>query len=260
MWAGRATLALLAARPCYGCPRAVGPRIRRRHHKRAAGLAAAARDGSGRTGARSYRRARSCRCSRRRRSTRRKTYYVFFEQADRRELHARAAPAAWRRWSEAGVAQVTLVIDSPAGRVEPMLVAYSFIRSLPMTDRTPTRRASSQSAATVVVPGRGRPVGRPRRAFPVPPQADRRWPGTLNEQQMQRAGHRCGSNVEGGRWTQIYQDRTKLSDDQVTSSSASSEVIFTAEQARAGRHRRHGRRPEDPGWRHCADAVPGLRR
>ena len=154
-----------------------------------------------------------------------KIYYVFFEQtidvntmrALRRQLAALV---------EAGVTQITLVIDSPGGQVDPMLVTYSFIRALPATVNTHAQ-GFVQSAATVLfLAGQQRPADRTARFLFHPSSAV--VLGTLTEQQLHDRLNQFTAVQQV--FTSIYQDRTKLTDDQVRQF-AREEVIFTAEQA-----------------------------
>ena len=155
-----------------------------------------------------------------------KTYYVFFEQQidvnTMRGLRRQLATLA-----EAGVAQVTLVIDSPGGQVEPMLVAYSFIRALPMIVSTHAQGFAQSAATALFLAGKDRSADRNARFLFH--QATSMVAGTLNEVQL-RERVIAMQNVEAA-VDEIYQDRTKLSDDQVKQFS-NGEVIFTAEQAR----------------------------
>ena len=155
-----------------------------------------------------------------------KVYYVFFEQQidvnTMRGLRRQLATLA-----EAGVAQVTLVIDSPGGQVEPMLVTYSFIRALPMTVNTHAQGFVQSAATALFLAGQDRSADRNARFLFH--QATAIVTGTLNEVQL-RERVTAMQNVEAA-VDEIYQDRTKLSDDQVKQFS-NGEVIFTAEQAR----------------------------
>ena len=156
-----------------------------------------------------------------------KSYYVFFEQqidvntmrALRRELAALV---------EAGVSQVTIVIDSPGGLIEPMLVTYSFIRALPITVNTHAQSFVLSAATVLFLAGEQRSADRNARFLFHPSTSQ--IVGTLTEQQVQDRVHvaeAVDASVAG-----IYQDRTKLTADQVQQFGRE-EVILTADQALA---------------------------
>ena len=154
-----------------------------------------------------------------------KIYYVFFEQmidvnsmrALRRQLAALV---------EAGVTQITLVLNSPGGQIDPMLVTYSFIRALPATINTHAQGFVASAATVLFLAGQERSADRTARFLFHPSSAA--VLGTFTEQQLHDRINQY-NNVEQV-FTAIYQDRTKLTDQQVRQF-AREEVIFTAAQA-----------------------------
>jgi ATP-dependent Clp protease protease subunit len=154
-----------------------------------------------------------------------KTYYVFFEQqvdvntmlALRRQLTALV---------EAGVSQITLVLDSPGGLLDPTLITYSFLRALPVTFNTHAA-GFVQSAATILfLAGQGRTADRTARfLFHASSTAVL---GTFNEEQLRDRLDQVRSVREV--LAAIYLDRTKLSKDQVDHLTRE-QVILTADQA-----------------------------
>ncbi len=156
-----------------------------------------------------------------------KIYYVFFEQAidvnSMRALRRQLATLV-----EAGVTQINLVIDSQGGQIDPMLVTYSFIRALPATVNTHAQ-GFVQSAATVLfLAGQTRTADRTARFLFHPSSTS--MAGLMTEQQLRDRSSEVNAvaQVLGA----IYQDRTRLTSDQV-SRFAREEVILTAEQAQA---------------------------
>ena len=156
-----------------------------------------------------------------------KIYYLFFDQ----QIDVNTMRALRRQLSalvEAGVSQINLVIDSPGGLVDPMLVTYSFIRALPATINTHAQ-GFVQSAATVLfLAGQERSADRTARFLFHPSSSS--VVGTLTEQQV-RERLNLVDTVENVVAT-IYQDRTSLTDEQVKRF-AREEVILNSDQAKA---------------------------
>jgi membrane-bound ClpP family serine protease len=79
-----------------------------------------------------------------------KAHYLFFDQSiDVNSMRALRRELA--NLAEAGVSEITLVLDSPGGQVEPMLITYSFIQALPAKIKTHAQ-GFVQSAASFAMP------------------------------------------------------------------------------------------------------------
>ncbi len=154
-----------------------------------------------------------------------KIYYLFFDQAidaaSMRGLRRQLAALV-----EAGVTQAVLVINSGGGETLPALTTYSFIRSLPMRIDTHAQGFVASAATVLFLAGEGRSADRAARFLFHPTQTT--LPGYVNEQQIQERMAVVG-NIEG-EMKQIYQDRTKLTDQDIQRFGRS-EVIYTADQA-----------------------------
>lgn len=155
-----------------------------------------------------------------------KAYYVFFDQTidvnSMRALRRQLAALV-----EAGVERITLVISSPGGAVDPMLVTYSFIRALPATVDTHAQGFVASAATVLFLAGNQRSADRAARFLFHP--GTTAMVGVMNEQQVQDRLSQV--DAVQGVMASIYQDRTRLTNEQVQHF-ASAQVVLTAEQAR----------------------------
>jgi ATP-dependent Clp protease protease subunit len=128
---------------------------------------------------------------------------------------------------EAGVTQIVLVINSGGGQIAPTLLTYSFIRSLPVRIDTHAQGFVASAAVLLFLAGGDRSADQTARFIFHPTQT--MIPGLLNEQQI----HEQLAEVEtvAAMITQIYHDRTSLTDQQLQQFGRS-EVIYTPEQAK----------------------------
>lgn len=155
-----------------------------------------------------------------------KSYYLFFDQnidvASMRTLRRQLTNLV-----EAGVTEITLVLDSPGGLVEPMLVTYSFILALPAKINTHAA-GFIQSAATILyLAGQERSADRSARFVFHPSQSQ--VIGVMNEDQVRE--RMTGFDTIGDVMTQIYHDRTTLPVAEIDHFTHGL-VVYTAEQAR----------------------------
>ena len=154
-----------------------------------------------------------------------KIYYVFFNQgidvASMRALRRQLAALV-----EAGVSQIVLVLNSAGGEMLASLTTYSFIRSLPARVDTHAQGFVASAATVLFLAGEDRSADRTARFLFHPTQTT--ITGSVNEQQLHDRMV-VVDNIDG-EMRQIYRDRTKLTDEQITLF-GQSEVIFTADQA-----------------------------
>ena len=154
-----------------------------------------------------------------------KIYYVFFNQgidvASMRALRRQLAALV-----EAGVSQIVLVLNSAGGEMLASLTTYSFIRSLPARVDTHAQGFVASAATVLFLAGEDRSADRTARFLFHPTQTT--MTGSVNEQQLHDRMV-VVDNIDG-EMRQIYRDRTKLTDEQITLF-GQSEVIFTADQA-----------------------------
>ena len=156
-----------------------------------------------------------------------KAYYLFFDQvidaASMRRLRQQLANLV-----EAGVSEITLVIDSPGGQVEPTLITYSFIRALPARVNTHAQ-GFVQSAATVLfLAGQERSADRNARFVFHPSQSF--LTGLLGEQQFRERLTEFDAIADT--ITEIYRDRTRLTASEIDRF-AHGVTIYTADQAQS---------------------------
>ena len=156
-----------------------------------------------------------------------KSYYVFFDQnidvASMRSLRRQLTTLV-----EAGVSDITLVIDSAGGLLEATLITYSFIRALPARINTHAQ-GYVQSAATILfLAGQERSADRNVRFLFHPSRSPIN--GLMDEQQVRESlmGMSTVRDVVG----EIYRDRTSLSDQEIDRFSRET-AIYTAAQALA---------------------------
>lgn len=156
-----------------------------------------------------------------------KAYYLFFDQAidvaSMRTMRGQLAELV-----EAGVKEITIVIDSPGGMVEPTLITYSFTRSLPARIDTHAQGFVASAANVLFLAGERRSADRNIRFLFHP---SRFGAGEyLSEQQMRDRINLA--EAFSAEVTDLYHDRTRLTDQQVASFDQG-EVLFNADQALA---------------------------
>lgn len=155
-----------------------------------------------------------------------KVYYLFFDQtidvASMRALRHRLTDLV-----EAGVSEITIVISSTGGLLNPMLLTYSFIRSLPARINTHAQGYVMSAASALFLAGEQRTMDRNAwfmfhpSTFPVS--------GTLSEQQLHESLLQI--DAVGAAVTQIYLDRTNFTQADIERFGRE-EVVYTAAQAR----------------------------
>jgi ATP-dependent protease ClpP protease subunit len=156
-----------------------------------------------------------------------KSYYVFFDQAidvaSMRNLRRQLANLV-----EAGVSEITLVINSPGGLIGPMLITYSFILALPAKISSHAQGFVESAATLLFLAGQERSADRNARFLFHPSQSTIN--GVLNEQQFRERMN--AFDVVMDVTAQIYRDRTHLQNPEIERF-AHETVIYTAEQAQA---------------------------
>jgi ATP-dependent protease ClpP protease subunit len=158
-----------------------------------------------------------------------KLYYVFFDQTiDVNSM--RALRRQLTNLSEAGVPEITLVLDSPGGQIEPMLVTYSFILSLPTKINTHAQGFVQSAAAYLFLAGQDRSADRFGRFGFHPTQA--LITGLMGEEQIHERSEIFDTMTDV--LTQICHDRTSLPDSEIARFNHEL-VYYTAEQARSYR-------------------------
>ena len=155
-----------------------------------------------------------------------KAYYVFFNEA----IDATSMRALRRQLTllvEAGVTQVTLVVNSLGGAVGPMLVTYGFIRALPITVNTHVQSIAASAATMLFLAGQGRSADRNARFLfhPLSTTIAGSFDTAGMHDQMEQLA------VSQDIVTNIYKDRTKLSDQELARFNHG-QVTYSAEQAR----------------------------
>jgi ATP-dependent protease ClpP protease subunit len=156
-----------------------------------------------------------------------KSYYVFFDQtidvASMRTLRRQLANLV-----EAGVTDITLVINSVGGLLDPALITYSFILALPAKINTHAQLFVASAATLLFLAGQERAADRNARFLFHPSQAP--MSGVMGEEQIRE--RLATFDVVVDMMTQIYRDRTSLSATEIERFTHET-VIYTAEQARA---------------------------
>ena len=156
-----------------------------------------------------------------------KSYYLFFDQtidvASMRTLRRQLANLV-----EAGVSEITLVLDSPGGLIDPMLITYSFILALPATINTHAQGFVQSAATLLFLAGQKRSADRNARFLFHPSTAS--VSGVMGEQQVRE--RLTAFDVVTEVLAQIYRDRTTLAASEIDRF-ARETVIYTAEQALA---------------------------
>jgi ATP-dependent protease ClpP protease subunit len=156
-----------------------------------------------------------------------KAYYVFFDQpidvASMRTMRRQLATLV-----EAGVSDITLVLNSPGGLIEPMLITYSFILALPAKINTHAQGFVQSAATLLFLAGQERSADRNARFLFHPSQSP--VSGVMSEQQIHE--RLTAFDVIADVMAQIYRDRSNLTPAEITRF-AHEEVIYTADQALA---------------------------
>jgi ATP-dependent Clp protease protease subunit len=156
-----------------------------------------------------------------------KSYYLFFDQtidvASMRALRRQLANLV-----EAGVSEITLVLDSPGGLIDPMLITYSFILALPATINTHAQGFVQSAATLLFLAGQKRSADRNARFLFHPSTAS--VSGIMGEQQVR--DRLTAFDVVAEVLAQIYHDRTSLPASEIERFTHET-VIYTAEQALA---------------------------
>jgi ATP-dependent Clp protease, protease subunit len=156
-----------------------------------------------------------------------KSYYLFFDQiidvASMRTLRRQLATLV-----EAGVSDITLVIDSGGGQVEPMLITYSFILALPAKINTHAQGFVQSAAMPLFLAGQERSADRNARFLFHPSQSPVN--GVMNEDQIHERLTLFDTVTDV--IDQIYHDRTRLPQSEIDRFGRET-VIYTAAQALA---------------------------
>jgi len=156
-----------------------------------------------------------------------KSYYLFFEGS----IDVASMLALRRQLTnltEAGVSEITLVIDSAGGQIEPMLITYSFIRALPTKVNTHAQGFVQSAASVLFLAGQDRSADRNVRFVFHPSQLP--VSGLMNGEQIHERA--SASEVVSDSLAQICRDRTSLPASEIAKF-AREMVVYTAEQARA---------------------------
>jgi ATP-dependent protease ClpP protease subunit len=157
-----------------------------------------------------------------------KAYYVFFDQAID-VLSARRLRQQLANLVDGGVSEITLVIDSAGGQLDPTVFTYGFIRALPAKINTHAQ-SFVQSAATVLfLAGQERSADRNARFVFHPPQATA-LAGTVAESQMRERLSALQTVTEV--MEDVYRDRTTLTQAEIDRFGREM-VVYTADKALA---------------------------
>jgi ATP-dependent protease ClpP protease subunit len=155
-----------------------------------------------------------------------KSYYVFFDE----NIDAMSMRALRRQLAnlvEAGVSDITLVIDSAGGLIEPMLITYSFILALPIKVRTHVQGFVQSAASILFLAGQERSADRYAHFVFHPPQTPVN--GIMAEQQIRERASAFDVVIDV--MAQICRDRTSVPASEIARFSREM-VIYTAAQAR----------------------------
>ncbi len=155
-----------------------------------------------------------------------KSYYVFFDQViDYPAMLAMRKQLA--TLVEAGVSEITLVITSGGGLVEPAMLTYSFIRALPARINTHGQRLVASAANLLFLAGQARSADHDT-TFMFHPTSYV-LSGTQTDQQIEDRATITASleKVEND----IYRERTLMTDQDITKLHAG-QVIYDAVGAR----------------------------
>jgi ATP-dependent protease ClpP protease subunit len=156
-----------------------------------------------------------------------KCYYAFFDQA----IDLAAAKRLRQQLAglvDAGVSDITLVVDSPGGLLEAALITYSFIRSLPVKVKTHAQGFVASAATLLFLAGEERSADRSARFLFHPSQFTLN--GVMTEAQIREGLDGLGTIADVT--TGIYRERTRLQAAEIERFSHET-IVYTAEQARA---------------------------
>ena len=154
-----------------------------------------------------------------------KAYYVFFaQQTDAATMGALRQQLA--NLVDAGVSDITLVIDSPGGQIESVLVTYSFIQALPAKISTHAQGFVQSAATLLFLAGENRSADRYARFLFHPTAAA--VAGLLNEDALRERMDAFDAIQDIS--VQIYKDRTTLPASEYDRFTRAT-VTYTAEQA-----------------------------
>ena len=156
-----------------------------------------------------------------------KSYYVFFDQVIDINSMQRLREQL-TKLVEAGVSDITLVMDSAGGLLEPTLITYSFIQALPAKISTHAQGFVQSAATLLFLAGQDRSADRDARFLFHPPFSSSN--GVVGAQQMRERLQ--AFDAIASIMAQIYHDRTKLTDSEIERF-ARETVIYDAQQAYA---------------------------
>lgn len=156
-----------------------------------------------------------------------KAYYLFFDQViDVNSMHRLRQQLA--NLVEAGVSEVTLVMNSAGGQVEPTLTTYSFIRALPAKIKTHAQGFVASAATLLFLAGQERSADSNARFLFHPSQS--LVAGIMGEQQIHE--RLTALDTVADMMAHIYRDRTSLTASEIDRFTHET-VIYTAEQAQS---------------------------
>jgi len=157
-----------------------------------------------------------------------KPYYVFFEGMidvnSARRLRQELA-----RLVEAGVAEITLVLDSGGGQLDPTMVTYGFIRALPANIHTHAQGLVASAATLLFLAGEQRSADRIAR-FVFHPTQSLVVAGINSEPQLRERV--TSFDMVEDVMAQVYRDRTQISQTEIERFRREM-VVYDAEQAKA---------------------------
>ena len=158
-----------------------------------------------------------------------KAYYVFFDGvidvASGRRLREQLATLV-----EGGVSNITLVIDSPGGQLDPTILTYSFIRALPAQINTHAAGFVMSAATLLFLAGQERSADRNVHFLFHPAQSLSPVAGAIGEPQLRE--RLLSFETINEAMAQIYRDRTRFTDADVERFTRET-VIYNANQALA---------------------------
>jgi ATP-dependent protease ClpP protease subunit len=156
-----------------------------------------------------------------------KSYYVFFDQGidvpAMRKLRSQLATLV-----EAGVSDITLVINSSGGLLQQALITYGLIRALPVRIKAHAQGFVASAAMLPFLAADTRSADRSARFVFHPSRVPMN--GAMAQEQLHEYQSALGSMED--MMADIYRDRTRLTDSEIARF-GHEEVIYTAEQAQA---------------------------
>lgn len=156
-----------------------------------------------------------------------KSYYLFFDQViDVNSMHKLRQQLA--NLVEAGVPEITLVMNSAGGQVEPTLTTYSFIRALPAKIKTHGQGFVASAATLLFLAGQERSADCNARFLFHPSQS--LVAGVMGEQQIHE--RLTAFDTVADMMAHVYRDRTSLTASEIDRFTRET-VIYTAEQAQS---------------------------